>query len=367
MPELKIGLEGVAVAETKISSIDGEKGRLIYRGYLVEDAVKDHSFEDIVYLLWYARFPTPQESQAFTQELAQLRVIPDYIKTIIKTLPKSLDCMSVIRTAISSMQVGGEAWPPSLDQAKKILALAPTIIAYFYHLQQGTKEIEPDPALGHVANYLYMLTGQVPERSHERALEMYLMLSADHDMNASTFTARVVTSTQADIVSAIVAAIGALKGPLHGGAPSEVDDMLDDIGTEENVEPWLRAKIEGGEKIMGFGHRVYKIYDPRAAALKEIVKEFAADNHLFKLSLVVEEKAIELLNAYKPGRKLYPNLEFWAAGVLRTINLPRELYTPSFCASRIAGWSAQIMEQSEHNRIIRPASIYVGKMPEGLS
>lgn len=367
MAELKIGLEGVAVAETKISCIDGEKGRLIYRGEMIEEVVKNRSFEDVVYLLWNTRFPTPEEGQKFRKELAQFRNIPEYIKNIIKALPKEMDCMSVLRTAISSMVVEGSLWPPTQEQATKILAVAPTIVAFYYHNQQGTKEILPDPKLGHVANYLYMLTGKIPDLAHERALETYLMLSADHDMNASTFTARVVTSTQADIISAIVAAIGALKGPLHGGAPSEVDDMLDEIGTEENVEPWLRSQIESGKKIMGFGHRVYKIYDPRAAALKEIVKQFSENNRLFKLSLVVEKKAIELLNEYKPGRKLYPNLEFWAAGVLRTIDLPRELYTPTFCTSRISGWSAQIMEQASNNRIIRPSSIYVGPMPKGIS
>ena len=366
MAELKVGLEGVAVAETKISCIDGEKGRLIYRGHMVEEVVKDRSFEDVVYLLWNSKFPTAQESASFRKELAQYRILPDYLKTIIKTLPKDLDCMSVIRTVISGMPVGGQSWPPTLEQAMKILGVAPTIVAFFYNHHNGHKEILPDLKLGHVENYLYMLTGKVPTHSHVRALETYLMLSADHDMNASTFTARVVTSTQADIVSSIVAAIGALKGPLHGGAPSEVDDMLDEIGTEANVEPWLRAQIEGGKKIMGFGHRVYKIYDPRAAALKEIVKQFSEDNHLFKLSLIVEKKAIELLNEYKPGRKLYPNLEFWAAGVLRTINLPRELYTPTFCTSRIAGWSAQIIEQASNNRLIRPSSIYVGAMPPGV-
>ncbi len=366
MAELKVGLEGVAVAETKISCIDGEKGRLIYRGELVENVVKERTFEDIVYLLWNARFPTPEESKAFRDNLAQLRNIPDYLKNIIKECPKNLDCMSVLRTAISSMLVGGESWPPTLDQAMKILAIAPTIVAFYYHHKNGTKEILPDINLGHVANYLYMLTGKVPEYSHERALETYLMLSADHDMNASTFTARVVTSTQADIVSAIVAAIGALKGPLHGGAPSEVDDMLDEIGSEENVESWVRTKLERGEKIMGFGHRVYKIYDPRAAVLKEIVKQFSADNRLFKLSLVLEDQAIKLLNQYKPGRQLYPNLEFWAAGVFRTINLPRELYTPTFCTGRIAGWAAQIAEQASHNRIIRPSSVYTGPMPKDL-
>lgn len=362
MAELKIGLEGVAVAETTISHIDGEKGKLIYRGQRIEDIVRDKNFEEVVYLLWYGRYPTADESVAFKKQLAQHRMIPDNIKNIIKQCPKEIGCMSVLRTALSAMVVGGNSWPPTLEQAIKVFAAAPTIIAFYYHNQNGTKEILPDANLGHVANYLYMLTGKVPEHAHERALEAYLMLSAEHGMNASTFTARVVTSTQADIISAVVAAIGSLKGPLHGGAPSEVDDMMDEIGTEANVEPWLRAKLERGEKIMGFGHRVYKTYDPRGAALKKIVAEFAQTNRLFKISLLVEEKTIELLEEYKPGRRLYPNVEFWAAGVLRTI-LPRELYTPTFCTSRIAGWVAHIMEQASNNRIIRPSSIYVGDMP----
>lgn len=365
MVELKVGLEGVAIAESKISCVDGEKGQLIYRGELVENIVKNRSFEDVVYLLWNAKLPTPEESKNFRESLAKLREIPGYIKDIIKILPKGLDAMSVLRTAISSLQVGGEAWPPTLTQAAEILAKAPTIIAFYNSVLNGTKEVTPDPKLGHVENYLYMLQGgKIPKESHVKALETYLMLSSDHDMNASTFTARVVTSTQADIISAVVAAVGALKGPLHGGAPSEVDDMIDEIRTEDNVEPWLRERLESGKRIMGFGHRVYKIYDPRAAVLKEIVKEFAEDNYLFKLSLLVEEKAIALLQEYKPGRKLYPNLEFWAAGVLRTIDgLPRTLYTPTFCTSRIAGWCAQIIEQSEHNRLIRPSSIYTGPRP----
>ncbi|HVV68325.1 MAG TPA: citrate synthase/methylcitrate synthase [Gammaproteobacteria bacterium] len=363
MDELRIGLEGIAVAETKISCIDGETGRLIYRGELVEDAIKDRAFEDIAYLLWNGTYPTKEQSENFKKTLANHRNLPDYVKAVIKNLPSDLDAMSVLRTAVSALHVQGSSWPPTQEQAIEILAKAPVIIAFYYHNRQGQKEIPPDPSLGHVENYLYMLTGKKPELSHLRALETYLMLAADHDMNASTFTARVVTSTQADIVSAIVAAIGALKGPLHGGAPSEVENMLDEIGNEANAEAWIRAQLDKGERIMGFGHRVYKTYDPRAVALKAIVKQFSADNAMFKLSLAVEEKAIELLNEYKPGRKLFTNLEFWAAGVLRTINIPKDLYTPTFSIGRIAGWSAQILEQAEHNRIIRPGSVYVGKKP----
>ncbi|NNM58726.1 MAG: citrate synthase/methylcitrate synthase [Legionellales bacterium] len=365
MAELRIGLEGVAIAESAISHVDGEKGELIYRGYWVEDIVQNHCFEDIVHLLWFGHLPDAAESKAFKAKLAANRELPDYIKQLINLLPKTLTPMAVLRTALSASIVPGSDWPPTVDQAIVLLAQAPIIVAYYYNHINGKAERKSRDDLGHAANYLYLLHGVAPEKSHERALDMYWMLSADHDMNASTFTARVVTSTMSDIVSSVVAAIGAMIGPLHGGAPSHVDDMLDAIGTEENAEPWLRDQIEKGERLMGFGHRVYKTYDPRGAALKQVVREFSADNPLFKLSLHVEEVAVRLLNEYKPGRNLYPNLEFWAAGVLRTINLPRELYTPSFTLSRIGGWTAQIIEQSANNRLIRPSCIYTGPQPKG--
>jgi len=364
MGELNIGLEGVAVAESAISHVDGEKGELIYRGHWVEDIVKNRDFEDIVFLLWHGHLPSASESKAFKVSLVENRDLPDYIKEIIRALPATITPMAMLRTALSALMVPGADWPPTIEQATVILAKAPVIIAYYFNYLNGIPERKSKSDLGHAANYLYLLLGVVPDESHVRALEAYWMLSADHDMNASTFTARVVTSTMADIVSAVVAAIGAMIGPLHGGAPSHVDDMLDAIGTEENAEPWLRREIEKGERLMGFGHRVYKTYDPRGAALKEVVKQFSQDNPLFKLSLHVEDIAVRLLKEYKPGRNLYPNLEFWAAGVLRTINLPRTLYTPTFTLSRISGWSAQIIEQSTHNRLIRPSCIYVGATPK---
>lgn len=363
MAELRMGLEGVAVAESQISSVNGEKGELIYRGYWAEEVVKGQTYENIVHLLWFGHLPSPEEAAAFKQRLASKRMIPDYVKEIIRQLPKTMTPMGVLRTAVSALTVPGEDWPPTTEQAIEILAKAPTIITYYYNYIHGREERQPRSNLDHAANYLYMLHGEEPTESRMRALDMYLMLSVDHDMNASTFTSRVITSTRSDIVSAVVGAIGALIGPLHGGTPSKVDDMLDAIGSEENAEPWLRAQLEKGERLMGFGHRVYKTYDPRAAALKAVTQQFADENHLFKLSLYVEKVAIKLLEEYKPGKNLYPNLEFWAAGVLRTIDLPRELYTPTFCLSRIAGWSAQIIEQSENNRLIRPSSIYVGPQP----
>ncbi len=363
--ELHIGLEGIAVAETSISDVRGDKGQLIYRGHWVQNLVGTHSYESVVYLLWNGRLPSIQEEAEFSKYLSNKRPLSGYQKQIIECLPKDLTPMEVLRTIISSIHPEGESYPPTKDQAAEILAKAPIIIAHYYNFHNDKECVEPNASLSHAANYLYMLHHKKPSEAMTKALEAYLILSADHGTNASTFTARVVTATNADITSAITSAIGALIGPLHGGAPSHVDDMLDAIGTEDNIEPWLRKKLENGERLMGFGHRVYKTYDPRGAALRSIVKKFSADNHLFKLSLKVEKEAVRLLKEYKPGRDLYPNLEFWAAGVLRTVELPRELYTPTFCIARIAGWSANILEQAENNRLIRPSCIYVGKEPEG--
>lgn len=364
MVELKIGLENVAIAETSISYVNGKDGQLIYRGHSIEEIVTKCCFEEVVYLLWYGDFPNDSQLKTFKESFAKQRDLPEYIVNLIITLSDKLDSMSIIRTAVSALELKGEDYPPTIEQSIAIAAKIPTIIAYYYRTKTKQELIKPNPKLSHVENYMYMLNGKVPSEVHLKALEAYLMISADHDMNASTFTARVVTSTNSDIISAVVAAIGSLKGPLHGGAPSEVDDMLEQIKTEDNIEPWLRSQLEAGKRIMGFGHRVYKTYDPRAAALKSIVRGFAKNSRRFKLSLHIEEKAIELLKEYKPGRNLYPNLEFWASGVLREIELPAILYTPTFCVSRVNGWCAQIIEQSEHNRIIRPSSIYIGKKPK---
>lgn len=363
--ELKIGLEGIAVAETKISRVDGERGRLIFRGHYITDIIKEKNYEEVIFLILEGRFPSAVEFDLLDQMLKQNREIPHHVKTILEALPKNTPVMQAIRTAVSALSVSGAAWPPTKQQCLEIFAKIPTIITYFYNFSRGVKITPPNHDLSHAANYLYMLHGKKSSESHVKALETYLMLSIDHGMNASTFTARVVTATEENIVGAITAAISALDGPLHGGAPSKVDDMLYAIGTMENAEPWIRKKLEAGERLMGFGHRVYKTYDPRAMALKEVTQSLASDeNPLFKLALHVESTAIRLLEEYKAGRNLYTNLEFWTAGVLRTIELPDALYTPTFCLSRVIGWSAHIIEQSENNRLIRPGSIYIGVDPE---
>lgn len=361
---LHIGLEGIEIAETSIASVNGQKGQLIFRGHRIEDVVARRDYEAVVFLILEGRFPSDEELKTLRETLRDLRTLPQHIETILRTLPKETPMMQAIRTAVSALQTEGAPWPPTKDQVYHLFAKIPSIIAFFYHVAQGKEPIASNPDLSHAANYLYMLHGENPTEAHIQALETYLSLSIEHGMNASTFTARVVSATEENYIGAITAAISALDGPLHGGAPSKVDDMLDAIETQDNAEPWLRKKIESGERLMGFGHRVYKTYDPRAAALRDVTELLASDdNPLFKLAMHVESVAIRLLEEYKPGRNLYPNLEFWTAGVLRTARLPRELYTPTFCLSRVAGWSAHILEQAERNRLIRPGSIYTGKNP----
>lgn len=365
MAEVNIGLEGVVVAETKITKVDGLKGELVYRGFPIQDLVEGVSYEDVAYLLCLGRKPDKNESSEFKKELASRRALSPYVEKVLESLPKDFNRMAALRTGLSALSLSGEEWPPEFEQGMEIIAKIPTLIACFDSFTRNQKPLKPDPALGHTENYLYLLKGKKPDPALARALDVYLITAADHGMNASTFTARVVTSTRSDLLSAVTAALGALKGPLHGGAPSEVDDMLDEIGEIENAGNWIRAKLERGERIMGFGHRVYKTYDPRGAVLKNIVKALPAQNNAqLALSLAVEKTGIELLEELKPGRNLYPNVEFWAAAILRGVALPRELYSPTFAVARSAGWVANILEQAENNRLIRPSANYVGNTPK---
>lgn len=357
------GLEGVVVAETDLSLIDGQRGHLVYRGYWAKELALKYTFEEVVYLLWFGKLPNEKELVTLQAQLAEARSLPSYIRTILESLPEQVDMMSSLRTAISSLSSEMSIGENTVEQAVSLLAKIPTMIAYRYRCINGKKPLEPRSDLSLTANYLYMLHGEEPPKAHERALEAYLILTAEHGLNASTFTSRVVASTRSDYHSAITAAIGALKGPLHGGAPSEVEDMLDQVGTTENAEPWLRKRLEQGERLMGFGHRVYKTKDPRAEALHQVATELAHEEPWFHLAVHVEKVATQLLEEYKPGRRLYANVEFYAAAVLRAVKLPKTLYTPTFTLSRTVGWSAHILEQIATGRIIRPQSTYVGKMP----
>lgn len=362
------GLEGVVAATTALSLVDGNAGRLIYRGYEIGDLAARASFEEVAYLLWQGKLPNERELAELRTQMAAQRVLPARVIDIIQTHEIDANPMALLRTAVSALgSMDNFTDTPSVAQAISITAKIPTILAAFHRYRLGLPALSPRAELSHTANYLYLLTGEEPTASQVRALDAYLVLTADHGMNASTFTARVIASTLSDLVSSITGAIGALKGPLHGGAPSKVADMLDAIGTAEQAEPWIRAKLENGERIMGFGHRVYKTEDPRAVALSKLAGELADQKDAAWLALAhhIEDVTLRLLEEYKPGRKLYTNVEFYAAAVLRGVRLPTDLYTPTFALSRVAGWTAHVLEQLSDNRLIRPAAEYVG--PRDLS
>lgn len=357
------GLEGVVAAETLLSHVDGNDGQLVYRGHWAEQLALDRSFEEVAYLLWYGQLPTEQQLTALKRQLQRHRELPVHAGRLLETLPPSMDMMSVVRTVVSGLGDRDCTWPPTVEQAVALTAVLPTIIACRERQLRGEAFIPPRPELDHIANYLYMLHGKEPSDAHVRALNAYFILTAEHGMNASTFAARVIASTQSDINSAIVGAIGAMKGPLHGGAPAGVIAMLEAIGKPERAEAWIREALARGERLMGFGHRIYKTRDPRAEALKKITNELAAADPLFDLAREVEQTAVRLLEEYKPGRKLYTNVEFYAAAVLQAVAMPSTLYTPTFTASRIVGWTAHVLEQAAYNRIFRPQSVYVGSVP----
>jgi len=359
-----IGLEGIVVAETDLSLVDGINGHLVYRGYWARDLAIRHTFEEVAHLLWYGRLPNEQELAELQSKLKAHRSLPAHVKAILDAIPADVDMMSVLRTGVSALAEPGHSWPPTLEQVIALTAKMPTIVAYRHARLEGREPLEPLQELGHTANYLYMLKGAKPSHAHVRALDAYLILTQEHGMNASTFAGRVVASTQSDLVSSITAAIGALKGPLHGGAPSEVTEMIEAIGTKENAEPWMRAKLERGERLMGFGHRVYKTIDPRATALRVVASELSADDPWFDLATHVEQVGVKLLEEYKPNRKLHTNVEFFAAAVMRAVGLDDSLFTPTFAVSRVVGWTAHVLEQAQNNRIIRPQSNYTGSMPE---
>ncbi|NRD77915.1 citrate synthase/methylcitrate synthase [Bacillus sp. BRMEA1] len=358
---LQKGLKGIVAAETLISHIDGEKGELIYRGYEIRDLAKNYSFEEVAYLLWNGSFPDPEQLDFLKEQLKQNRELPIYMEKILNLLPPEMDLMSVIRTAVSAEAGNREyGWKPNISQAIRLTALTPTIIAYRTRQLEGKQYVAPRNDLDHVKNYLYMLYGSIPNAAHVEALETYMILTLEHGMNASTFAARVTASTESDIVSAATSAIGTMKGPLHGGAPSGVIDLLNEIALAGDAEKVIREKLDRGEKLMGFGHRVYKTRDPRAISLKEKLQKLVGQDEWLDLAMSVEETAIKVLAEIKPGRSLYSNVEFYAAAIMKAINMDPALFTPTFTASRMVGWTAHILEQSENNTIFRPQSKFIG-------
>ncbi len=366
--DVPAGLEGVVVAETTIGDVRGQEGFFHYRQYSAVDLAGARSLEDVWHLLFRGELPDAAASAAFGDEVRRRRTMPPGLSTLLPALSLRGAPLDVLRTAVSVL--GAElGWRPThdigadelYDQAVGMCAVVPTILAAAHRLRIGNEPVEPRNDLGFAANYLYMLTGEEPSALHARAIEQYMILTIDHGFNASTFTARVVTSTGADLGAAIVAAIGALSGPLHGGAPSRALDMLDAIGTPERADAYIRAAVEDGERIMGFGHRVYKTDDPRSLLLRSVTERLGGP--LVEFSQSVERTTVDVLAELKPGRQLYTNVEFYAGVVMHTCGIPREMFTPTFAAGRTIGWSTHVMEQASHNRLIRPAARYVGPPP----
>ena len=364
---VKSGLDGVVAAATMLSSVDGEAGELIIGGYPLEEVAGRATFEETIHLLWYGALPTTAQLRDIKGVLAANRSLPEATFVLIQAAAaRKIPAMDALRMALDSLSLELHEADPNdrMTPLFGLIARIPTIIASYARAVAGAEAVSPDPELGEAANYLYMLHGERADDEHVRALDTYLNTVVDHGLNASTFTARVIASTGSDVVSALVGALGALKGPLHGGAPGPALDMVFEIGTPERAEPVIRAKLERGERLMGFGHRVYKVRDPRAdvlaAAATRLLARGAADATLYDLVHHVEQTALRLLEEYKPGRRLQTNVEFYTALVLHSIGLETELFTPTFAMSRAAGWIAHYFEQQSTGRLVRPQSIYTG-------
>ncbi|MDQ6853086.1 MAG: citrate synthase/methylcitrate synthase [Actinomycetota bacterium] len=370
--EIPKGLEGVVVADTTIGDVRGLEGFYHYRQYNAIELAQKRTLEDVWYLLFEGELPSIRDREAFIEKVKPLREIPVEVKDLLPQVAAlggpEAPPLDMLRTTYSMLAVDLD-FRPWLDisheelyaQALRTCAVVPTLLTSLYRLKHGLDPVDPHPDLSYAANYLYMLRGEVPKPDHARAIEQYLISTIDHGFNASTFTARVITSTGADLGSAVVGAIGALSGPLHGGAPSRALDMLDAIGEEDKAEPWLRDAVERGDRLMGFGHRVYKTDDPRSTMLREIAERLGGPK--VDLAEAIERKAIDVLAEMKPGRRLYTNVEFYAGVVMETCGVPREMFTPTFASSRTIGWTSHILEQAADNRLIRPSANYVGPPP----
>lgn len=378
MTRIESGLEGIAVAETRLSDVDGEGGHLTIGGFAVEELAPKARFEEVLYLLWHGEVGAERDVDALSACLAAARELPECTLALLRTaaahevpamdaLRMGLDTLSVVDPAPTDASQGAD-----LARAIGLVARAATIVAAYARLRRGLDPVAPDPTLGHAANYLYMLEGCLPSPGVVRALETYLNTVVDHGFNASTFTARVISSTRSDMYSAIVGAVGALKGPLHGGAPGPALDMVFEIRAQaaanggdlrSEAASHVRRMLANGERIMGFGHRVYRVRDPRADVLDRAASRLyahAADRALYDDVRAVEAVVLRVLAEAKPDRRIATNVEFYTALLLHGIGLTTDLFSPTFAVARMGGWTAHVLEQSANNRLIRPAAVYVG-------
>lgn len=355
------GLEDVIAGASSICDVNGQTGQLIYRGYDIDDLARYATFEEVAYLLWFGKLPNKSEYQQLCEQLSANRELPEQIIKLLSDLPMRANPMHLLRTAVSALalydpDVSDNSPDANLRKAIRLTARIPTIITTIERVRQGKQPVKSKPELSHAANYLYTLKGTMPDELDVRAMDVVLILQADHEFNASTFTARVITSTLSDIYSAVVGAIGALAGPLHGGANERVMRMLIDIGEPDRAEDYVKGLLMQKQRVMGFGHRVYKTEDPRAKHLKRLSRELGEREGNLQWYLISEK--VEEVMLREKG--LYCNVDFYSASVQYMLGIPIDMFTPLFASSRILGWTAHIMEQMADNRLIRPRAEYVG-------
>ena len=366
------GLDGVVAAQTRLSHVDGLAGELIIGGYELKELAGRVTFEEAAHLLWRGALPGPEPLSALRREMASQRALTEETLQVVRA-SRSAPPIDALRMACATLSLDvadpNDISPQAdLGDAQMLTARFPSIVAAHARLSAGLEPIAPRADLSHAANFLYMVHGKEPDPIAARALDTYWVTVIDHGMNASTFAARVIASTRSDMVSAVTGAVGALKGPLHGGAPGPVLDMLVEIGAAEKAEGWLKRELAAGRRIMGFGHRVYKVRDPRAEVLSKVADEMSAahleDRRLFDLARAVEQIALRVLEEEKPGRNLKTNVEFYTALVLQSLGLKPRSFVAMFACGRVAGWCAHVIEQHAEDHLIRPQSEYVG--PRGL-
>jgi len=347
------GLAGVIAAETAISFIDGAAGRLLYRGYPIGQLVEHGTYGRVAEMLW-----TGQWRKSARLSPAD---IPEPVMRALRDLPSHTHPMDALRTAVSVWGAWRRpSWPPTVEQAREVTSFAPSALAAFHRLRQGLEPVKPNQKLSLAGGFLQQLSGTDPDPAAERALDAYFIIGAEHGLNASTFTSRVIISTRSDLASAVCGAIGCLKGPLHGGAPAQVIDQLHQIGSPERAEKWVREAIARGDRIMGFGHRVYRAYDPRAAALRKVAEGMAGMADWLDTAVKVEDVVLRLLDEMKPGHAIKTNVEYYTAAVLQGVGLQPDLFPPTFALARTAGWTAHAIEQASADKLIRPDARYVG-------
>jgi len=359
------GLREIVAAQTRLSDIDGQAGRLWYVGYDINDLDGRTSYEEVVHLLHELRLPTQMELDTLTDFMVEEREVSKFLQDLMPTLAQQTSPMSMLRTSVSAASAyDPDGWDDSVEadrrKALRLIAKTPTLLAMYHRMRTGQEIVPPNTKLPHAANFLHMLLGLEPSQEDAEVIDTTFVLYADHTMNASTFTARIVASTLADMFSAITAAIAALKGPLHGGANEESMKMLEEVGSPDRAEAYVRDRLERHQKVMGFGHAVYKTMDPRAVVLKRLSKETGerhGDTSWYEISEAIERTVAE-------QKGLFPNVDFYAASVYHALGIPTDLMTPIFAVARMAGWTAHVREQYADNRIIRPGSEYVGPVDQ---